>query len=310
MNTLPLDFIDLHCDTIANMPIEEHLKTTNNMVSLDKMKKGGNGTSLFAMFVFLKKGESPWTNVCSLHDRFVKEIANYPEMVMQIITKDDYLKKQATGKLGAILSTEEGGILEGKLERIDILKSWGVRSFTLTWNFVNELAYPNGRKGGLTDLGFEAIKRLEANNILVDISHLNDDGISDVIKTAKKPFIASHSNARSVCKHYRNLTDSQIKTLADKGGVMGLNLCPLFVDPKGKTTNFENLTKMVKYIYKVGGEEVMALGTDFDGIEGDIKPSNISLLPEFAFHLQKEGLKTETLEKLFALNARRVLFNY
>jgi len=309
MKNLPLDFIDLHCDTIARMTDEQNLKSNNLMVDLEKMRKGGGGTSLFALFVYLEEGKSPWEKAVSLHDRFVSEIENNNDLIQQIITKEDYLEKQKNGKLGAILSTEEGGILEGKLERIETLKNWGVRSFTLTWNFENELAYPNGTAGKLKDKGFQAIKMLEEANILVDISHLNDEGISDVINTAKKPFIASHSNARSICDHTRNLTDSQIKALASKGGVMGLNFYPGFVGTN-KVTNFENLTTMIKYTLKTGGEDVLALGTDFDGIEGDIQPSDISKLPLLANHLNKEGISLRILEKMFCFNARRVLFNY
>jgi len=309
MKNLPLDFIDLHCDTIAQLKENQNLKSNDLMVDLEKMRKGGGGTSLFALFVYLEEGKSPWENAVQLHNRFLSEIENNKDLIQQIITKEDYIKKQKNGKLGAILSTEEGGILEGKLERIEILKKWGVRSFTLTWNFENELAYPNGQTGKLKDKGFKAIEMLEEANILVDISHLNDEGISDVINNAKKPFIASHSNARSICDHTRNLNDSQIKALASKGGVMGLNLYPGFVS-KSNVTNFENLTEMVKYTLKIGGEDVLALGTDFDGIHGDIEPSNISKLPLLANHLNKEGIPVRVLEKMFCLNARRVLFNY
>jgi len=309
MKNLPLDFIDLHCDTIARMNENQNLKSNDLMVDLEKMHKGGGGTSLFALFVYLEEGKSPWENAVSLHNRFKTEIENNNDLIQQIITKEDYINKQKNGKLGAILSTEEGGILEGKLERIETLKKWGVRSFSLTWNFENELAYPNGKAGKLKDKGFKAIEMLEEANILVDISHLNDEGIDDVINNTKKPFIASHSNARSICDHTRNLTDSQIKALAEKGGVMGLNLYPGFV---GKTniTNFENLTKMIKYTLKIGGEDVLALGTDFDGIEGNINPNDISKLPLLANHLNKEGLSIRILEKMFCLNARRVLFDF
>ena len=108
----------------------------------------------------------------------------------------------------------------------------GVRMLTLTWNYKNGLGHPNKRKefplepdtvNGLTPLGIEFLQEMERLGIIVDVSHLSDAGFYDVVKYAKKPFVASHSNARSVCGNVRNLTDDMLKKIADCGGVTGIN---------------------------------------------------------------------------------------
>lgn len=125
--------------------------------------------------------------------------------------------------------------------------------------------------GGLTERGREFVAEMENLGMIPDVSHLSDRGFYDVLETATKPFVASHSNARAVCPHVRNMTDDMIRRLARKGGVMGLNFCADFLEeaPLGRknSVTLEAVVRHARHIVSVGGMEVLGLGSDFDGIE-------------------------------------------
>ncbi|MDC4408320.1 dipeptidase, partial [Acinetobacter baumannii] len=133
------------------------------------------------------------------------------------------------GKIGAFLAIEEGEVLQGKVERVKEIYELGIRFLTLTWNFKNSIGYPNKdfkyKDMGLTERGKEIVCEMERLGIIPDCSHLSDGGFYDLVEICKKPFRATHSNARAITNHSRNLTDYMIVKLSNKGGVMGLNFC-------------------------------------------------------------------------------------
>ena len=149
------------------------------------------------------------------------------------------------GKLSAMMTVEEGGVYEGKLENLYALYDKGVRMSTLTWNFANELGYPNpaiapgspripDMVNGLTDTGKSLVEEMERIGILIDVSHLNDAGIRDIFELTHGPVIASHSNARTLCSHLRNLSDNNIRMIGERGGVIGINYFVGFLEAGGK----------------------------------------------------------------------------
>ena len=138
---------------------------------------------------------------------------------------------------------------------------------TLTWNGENEIGSGNVTDHGLSDFGKEAVRELERAGILVDVSHLNDRGFADLLEIAQKPFAASHSNARAVCGHRRNLADEQIKELADRGCLIGLNYCHAFLRDDGQPAGPEDLWRHVERFMELGAEGVLALGSDADGAD-------------------------------------------
>ncbi len=303
--------IDLHSDTIYALwkqnKAGESLLNNSLMITKDKLLKGGITGQCFALFTPLKGG-NPWTVVNELHNRFSLEM-KWAE-IEQYRAGDDLREG-----LHAILTTEEGGAIEGKLERLETLKEWGVKIFGFTWNYENELAYPNSKDPDimskpLKDKGYEALAECERLGMLVDVSHLNDGGFYSIAEKATKPFVATHSDARAVTDVSRNLKDDQIKILADKGGVMGLNLCWAFLaqpDTPDRTSRFVDMVKHVKHIYEVGGEDVLAFGSDFDGIGGNLEldgPDKIYILKDM---LLKSGISARVIDKMFLYNAIRVI---
>ena len=308
--------IDLHSDTIYRLAgSKEPYTLLDNPFSITKshLEKGHVGAQCFALFVHMGEiSHSPWEELNLLHDRFTEEMdkAGIP----QLRDISEY-----AGSVKAILTTEEGASIEGDIERLEELKRWGVMAFGLTWNFENELGYPNSKdkavmSSGLKRKGFEAIEACEALGIAVDVSHLSDGGFWDVVEASHKPFIATHSNARAVTDVSRNLSDEMIKALADKGGVMGLNLCPAFLsdlDPGLPSSDFadsrvSDMVRHIEHIYRVGGEDVLAIGSDFDGIEGRLEiahPDSFHLLFDA---LKADGMSERLIEKLRFRNTLRV----
>ena len=303
--------IDLHCDTIYHV-LDDHKDFVHNDLSVDieKLEANHRSTQCFAMFVHLGRQESPWKRVNELHDEFVRQMELHKDRICQVRTAREIHQNQ---KCGAILTTEEGGILEGELGRVATLASWGVRSFTLTWNFENELAWPNSKDPivmakGLKEKGIEAVGLLEQNHIIVDVSHLNDGGFWDVVKYSTKPFWASHSNARAVTGATRNMSDSMIRALSDKGGVMGLNFCPSFLSDDGlHESRVDDMVRHVLHERNVGGSQVLAIGTDFDGIGGTLELKSVAEMDRLRDRLAKAGLSQSELDAMWSGNALRVL---
>ena len=200
------------------------------------------------------------------------------------------------------------------MENLQKLYDAGVRAIALTWNYSNCFGFPNSTdpeimKKGLTDFGISAIEEMNRLGIMVDVSHLSDGGFYDVVQLSKKPFIASHSNCRELTSHPRNLTDGMIRLLAAKGGIMGLNLYSEFVTPDGAKpeSRIEYLVAHVLHMFHVGGEDCIGIGTDFDGIDGQLdidKPIEMELLFDA---LHKKGLTERQMDKFAYGNALRVI---
>ena len=300
--------IDLHSDTIYRI-WKDGGNLIRNDYSIDKAKleKGDVLFQCFALFVPMyenvpesKRALSPWQILSELHSVFDEKTAE--------AGIDDK----------AVLTTEEGASIEGDISRLQTLKDWGVRIFGLTWNYENELGYPNSHDKnvmgkGLKERGIEAVKECGRLGIAVDVSHLSDGGFWDVLRYAEGPVLATHSNARSIADVPRNLSDDSLRALADKGGVAGLNLCPAFLDVSFSTDDSNAMSRVsdaarhVMHIWKTAGEDILALGSDFDGVEGNLEISSPDRFYLLSDELERQGMPMSIIEKLFYRNAQRVL---
>jgi len=308
------DIVLLHTDTLFRLEREGGKLSHNTFsLSLDKLQNFKSLTT-FAFFIPLfEKGVKidPREKIESMREVQVREFEENKDSLTLIQSLSDYDQNQTN----AILSLEEGAVFEGNPAMVHYYRQWGVQMATLTWNFENDLAYPTSfnkdlMKLGLKKKGFEIIEAMEADKMVLDVSHLNDGGISDALQRAKRPVIASHSNCRSLCSHCRNLSDEQIRGIADTGGVVGLNFLPDFVEnSENPRTTYRGLTQHLLHLYQTGGEDVLAIGSDFDGIEGDFEPADVSQMGEFVHFLQQNtDLSERILDKVFSRNALRVLF--
>jgi membrane dipeptidase len=263
---------DMHCDTISQLRknkragIPGSLWENEGQVDLKRLGQKGYYLQNFALFVNMGTCTDPWEDVLELADLYEDEMAKYPEAAGKVLTYADIAQNEREGKISCLLTVEEGGVCKGDLEKLSVLYDKGVRMLTLTWNYPNELGYPNllQEKGsalrarqkdvtedtfkreifcyldtpdtqrGLTESGREFVQKMEDLGMIVDVSHLSDKGFYDVLSISSKPFVASHSNARAICPCARNLTDDMIRQLGNHGGIMGLNVCRDFLLPRAK----------------------------------------------------------------------------
>ena len=174
---------------------------------------------------------------------------------------------------------------------------------TLTWNGENGLGSGRQTDHGLTPFGRAAVPALEEAGILVDVSHLNDQGFRDVLELARRPFAASHSNSRTVCPHPRNLTDWQARELAARDCLIGLNYYSPFLRADGQPAGLDDLCRHAEHLLTLGAEDCLALGSDFDG--ADLPPclDRCERVPALLERLQTE-FGTALAEKLAWRNAR------
>ncbi len=226
----------------------------------------------------------------------------------------DLKRNGDSGKISAFLTIENGEAAQGSLENIEKFYHMGVRLITLTWNDENCLGFPHSEKReqmrrGLKDFGKEAVAYMEALGMLVDVSHLSDGGFYDVADILKKPFVASHSNCRALAPASRNLTDEMIKKLAERGGVAGINFAPAFLnrDPKDPVSRIERMCDHAEHFIRIGGEECVGIGTDFDGISGQLEISDCTQMERFFAALRKRGISERVVEKIARRNVERVI---
>ena len=321
--------IDLHCDTLNEfrygMLRGEYIDPMHNSLQLDidRLYKGDYMLQCFALFTHLH--EQPLVYALEEVDLFKQMLAKYPQYISQVFTMKDIEDNRKAGRISALLTIEEGGCCLGNLSVLRHMYDIGVRIMTLTWNFENELGFPNTPAGdgnhdfpagadtvhGLKEKGFEFVHEMERLGIIIDVSHLSDAGFWDVYNSTSRPFIASHSNARAMCGHVRNLTDDMIRAIADRGGISGLNYCCSFLDPAypcpDPKSRVSYMADHAEYIRKVGGIDMIALGSDFDGIEGDLEMYDCSCLPMLERELRSRSFTESEIEKIFHGNALRVL---
>lgn len=329
-----MKIIDMHCDTISELTDRGgELLENSGQLDLQRMQKSGYLLQNFALFVDIGKyapramgAEAPWERVCGLHEVYRRELAKNKDRIAPALCYEDILKNEADGKLSALLTVEEGAVCGGSPERLHQLYDMGVRMLTITWNYPNELGWPatcrslgqsrgdgDGRPGdaahGLTETGRNFVTEMERLGMIPDVSHLSDAGFDAVWECTKKPFVASHSNARAVCSSLRNLTDDRIRRLAERGGCMGLNYYDKFLTDGGSEDPevlWEALIRQARHITDVGGMEILGLGSDFDGIPTNPALPGAEAMPLLWERLKTAGFTESQLDGIFWKNVKRV----
>ena len=307
--------IDMHCDTMTRIcRFDKDIKDYDGHINLQKMKEGNYLMQCFAMFIFLNGTPNPFEKCNEYIDFFEKEMNENKDVIRQVTTVEEILENREKGLMSALLTIEEGEVIEGSIEKLEHFYNRGVRMMTLTWNFANQLAYPNyvfekkvDTERGLTEKGIEVIKKMWELGMIVDVAHLNDAGIYDVFKYATKPIVASHSNARAVHNVPRNLSDDMIVKLRENGGIMGINYCPDFISENVEQNQIPDIVRHIKHIVKVGGIDTVALGSDFDGIPTPNGMSDCTKTNDLYEALVAEGFSEEDIDKIFYKNFLRVL---
>ncbi len=311
---------DMHCDTLSKLREAENagkpIDFMHNDLHLDleKMRRGDYLLQSFACYVDMEESDTPLVPCMEMIDIFYRLLKQYPDQLMQVTCSEDIDRLAKSGRIGAMLTLEEGAVCMDDVRILRSLYRLGARMMTLTWNYDNGLASPNvvddgfGRScdRGLKDKGIEMLEEMERLHMIVDVSHLSDGGFWDVVKYGKRPFAASHSDARALTPHVRNLTDEMIRAMAERGGLIGLNYCASFLSDRGDNlSRIEDMIRHTKHLLDVGGEDILGLGSDFDGIGSKLEMDGAKDLPLLAEAMEQSGISMRIVEKIFHGNAVR-----
>ena len=305
-----IPYFDAHCDTIGMaLNDKDSLRCNPHCVDLQRGRQLGRYAQLFALYgdVDSVKHVDLWTHCRMLHERFEREVRDNQDLVCHCRNGIEVDAAIDRGLIAAILSIESADLLECRIDRIETVAGWGVRMMNLTWNHPNAISGATSRESerGLSEFGRDFVRELEVNNIYADVSHLSDAGFWDLVRIAHRPIVASHSNARALCHHPRNLTDDMFRAVRDSGGVVGINYYRGFVGGKG---DMEALAEHIEHLLTLNGEKTLCFGGDMDGC--DVLAEGIDGLqsvPALYDTLRRRGYSESLLEDLFWNNLRRLI---
>lgn len=318
-----MKYIDFHCDTLMKIfdlykvrDISQTAWENEGQIDMKRLVSAGYAAQFFACYIWWIDKPllgSHYKDALKMADLLIDSVGQHKDVVSMAGSYEEYKQNKAAGRLSCFLTVEEGGILERKLERLEELYKKGIRLITLTWNFENCLGYPGCvkefQRKGLKPFGIEALAKMDELGIIADVSHLSDGGFEDVYRYGKRPFIASHSNARAIRGHNRNLTDDMLKKLAEKGGLTGINFAGDFLSADGKST-IEAMIVHIRHMMNVGGREVVGIGTDFDGVEDELEISGCQHISKLAEAMEKAGFTIGEVEDVCYRNAEKFLKRY
>ena len=260
MYGVPYALFDCHADTIIKAYKNGVSVFSSNMqVTPDKLKIYTKAIQCYAIY---NDGTLKMNDIYTIINRFIGECSN-SKFVNYCRNSNEVNYAHRQGRIAAFLTLESVGNAEDFCEGdVIALRQLGVRMLSLTWNNDNLLCGGiEENKKGITEKGIKVLKAMEKCNMMLDVSHISDEGFFDVLKVYKKPVCASHSNSRVVCNTRRNLTDEQIKAIINTGGVIGINFFPDFVGER------ETLLNHIEHIKDLGGNNNVGIGSDFDGID-------------------------------------------
>jgi len=318
--------VDTHCDTLKCL-LPQFTRPLNSMwkdrskigfgkrsefghVDLPRLREGGVDLQVFA--ISSERDPTPsyaLRTAMEMIERFYTECEKYPELVAPVTNYTEIMQANEEGKIAAMLSIEGSDVIEGRIDMLRVYHRLGVRMVGLVHSLRNLLAdgvADNRTKGGLSRMGVEAVEELNRLGMIVDVSHLSDAGFWDVIEISKDPVVASHSNARAVCVHPRNMTDEMIKVLAERGGVMGMNFAPDFVHKTKPTVS--TLVDHIDHIVDLVGPEHVGLGSDFDGIPSTpMGLEDASKMPAITEELVKREYSEDYIRLILGGNHLRII---
>jgi len=298
---------DSHCDTATELwRKKEGLRNNSCMVSLTQAEElAGYGQ----FFAFCTTGYGSWSPEQLLHGPWkylLDRVQNDPKAMLCRSASDyDVAMEQKKGAVFLSLEGAEGiGCDPGRLEQ---LYEMGIRMTTLTWNYTNSLAGCAKDDGpGLTAKGRDFVRRAQKLGIIIDVSHISDRAFWDIMDLTEAPIIASHSNSRTHCAHFRNLTDEQYLAICLTGGYAGINLYGRFLSDTDAAC-FEDVYAHMDHFLQLGGEHV-ALGGDLDGC--DVLPCGFKDVKDYnllANYLENKGYAPHTVQNIFSDTMKKVV---
>ncbi len=300
-----MKYFDLHCDTLTKcMNDNEELFINKKQNSIKQLLGFETPVQLFAIFTDDPYIGDAYGYAKAAVSFFYEQAKKYNEYVYL------YNNDPQKNRVGAVLTIEGGEPVES-IAALEEFYELGVRLMTLTWNRVNKIGsgMTSGSEDGLTEFGRQAVKYMNRKNMVIDVSHLNLQGFKDVSAISEKPFIASHSNSFTLCPHPRNLRDWQINEIAACGGIIGINLYPPFLTEDNEA-DINDILRHTEYFLNKGGENMLALGCDFDGIS--CTPKNIEKTADMTivYSAFEKHFGRGIADKIFFDNAKNFFDKY
>ena len=291
-----MKILDMHCDTMIECWRHEDrsLRNGKGHLNLELMKEHGAMGQFFACYLSRQemKTMDPYDIFKGIYKTYISEIQENSDIIRPAYSAADIIKNKEEGFMSAFLTIEDGVFVDGKIERIQEVYNMGVRLITLMWGFPNSIGYPcyddpQENAQGLTPFGLEVVDKMNELGMIIDVSHMSEGGFYDVAKHSKKPFVASHSCAKALCPHKRNLTDDQLKVLGEKDGVVGINFESSFLKEGSHYATIDQIMTHMDYMINKAGIDHVGFGSDFDGIDSAGELENYSGFDRILAEMEK-----------------------
>lgn len=308
--------LDSHCDTPMwfDKGVNFAHRDPQLLVDLHKMEEGKLDASI--MVAYLEQGacneeghQAARTKAHHLLDQLEKMVATNPSQLELAYTPQDLYRNKAMQKRSIMLGVENGYAMGEDLNQLLILRERGVVYMTLCHNGNNAIcgsARHNEQGVGLTPLGYQVVAEMNRLGMMIDLSHAGEQTFYDVLAASHHPVVASHSSARALCNHPRNLTDEQLRALAAKGGVVQITLYSGFLKETEEATILDAI-RHINHAVAIMGIDHVGIGTDFDGDGGIRGCASASELINLTRALLKEGYTEQAIEKIWGGNFLRVM---
>ena len=317
--------VDTHCDTLKCL-LPEFTRNRDSMwddrsdlgmcarsnlghVDAPRLLEGGVDCQVFAVSSERSRTpRHPLRTALEMIERFHRE-CEACDILTPVTSSGEILEAKRNGVAAGLLSIEGADVIEGRIEMLGVFHRLGIRMVGLVHSLRNQLAdgVADRRTGcGLSELGVQAVEELDRLRMIIDVSHINDEGFWDVLDHTKHPVIASHSNSRAICGHPRNMTDEMIVALAENGGVMGINFAPSFVHPTLAT--LQGVVDHIDHIVDLVGPDHVGLGSDFDGIPSTpVGLEDATRMPYITDELVKREYNEVDIKKILGGNHLRLM---
>lgn len=338
--------IDLHCDTpmlLRNGSYDLGVHNDIGEVDIPRMRDGGITGVFFSVYTSATRNTELESvqQALEIIDTIRREVSRFPRDLALATSSDEIEAAKQSGRIAILMGVEGGHMINSSLAVLRMLYELGVRYLTLTHSKDTPWAGSSGSDAnlGLSEFGRSVINEMNRLGMVVDISHVSDQTFWDALGTSAAPLIASHSSARALAAHKRNMTDEMIRAMADKGGVIHINYYNAFIDDayaqRSRAWNEANpdtgsgdgnartqaklaaigrppldtLLDHFDHAAQVGGIESVGLGSDFDGVDGELPDgmADISQVPNIADGLARRNYTADQIDKVLGANSLRVL---
>ena len=306
---------DFHCDTALALLGEDmnragKLEHNSGHIDLDRASTLAGYAQCFACFTTsIPEAMGPVSPIVAFERELAtiqREIDRNSYRIAIAYSTKEIEENRKKGMMSAILTLEGTAGIDYNPELLEDLNMIGFRIVSLGWNEKNPLTGSNVTGGGLTDLGREFVKEAQRLGMLVDVSHISDEGFWDIMKITESPIIATHSNSHTLCNHSRNLTDDMFRAICETGGVAGFNMCDEFV---GKTPTIDTVCDHLFHFLELDPSgRGIALGGDLDGINrAPAGFDGVQDWPKVSARLLERGMDEQTVRNIFWHNAIGVM---